>query len=81
MEPGFKAETSQERDAPRQNLAISAYRQLKHDIIRGRYAPEQKLLMSRLKEQYGASTGHCGKHSHSWSLTAWWWPLVSAATG
>ncbi|TVP46296.1 MAG: DNA-binding transcriptional regulator CsiR [Halomonas sp.] len=46
-----------EPGAPRQNLAISAYRQLKHDIIRGRYAPEQKLLMSRLKEHYGASTG------------------------
>tara|TARA_R110000824_G_scaffold3384_2_gene16106 strand:+ start:34619 stop:35323 length:705 start_codon:yes stop_codon:yes gene_type:complete len=46
-----------EKGAPRQNLAISAYQQLKHDIIRGRYAPEQKLLMSHLKEQYGASTG------------------------
>ncbi|SDN42586.1 DNA-binding transcriptional regulator CsiR [Vreelandella arcis] len=46
-----------EPDAPRQNLAIRAYRELKHDIIRGRYAPEQKLLMSRLKEYYGASTG------------------------
>ena len=46
-----------EKGAPRQNLAISAYQQLKHDIIRGLYAPEQKLLMSRLKEQYGASTG------------------------
>ena len=52
MESGFKASS-----APRQNLAISAYRQLKHDIIRGRYAPEQKLLMSHLKEHYGASTG------------------------
>jgi GntR family carbon starvation induced transcriptional regulator len=46
-----------EPNAPRQNLAISAYRQLKHDIIRGRYAPEQKLLMSHLKAHYGASTG------------------------
>ena len=46
-----------EKGAPRQNLAISAYQQLKHDIIRGRYAPEQKLLMSHLKEHYGASTG------------------------
>lgn len=57
MEPGCKEEIGSEKDAPRQNLAISAYRQLKHDIIRGRYAPEQKLLMSRLKEHYGASTG------------------------
>ncbi|MBQ0745496.1 MAG: DNA-binding transcriptional regulator CsiR [Marinobacter sp.] len=46
-----------ESDTPRQNLATNAYRQLKHDIIRGRYAPEQKLLMDRLKEHYGASTG------------------------
>jgi len=46
-----------ESDAPRQNLAIRAYRELKHDIIRGRYAPGQKLLMSRLKEHYGVSTG------------------------
>ena len=46
-----------ESDAPRQNLAIRAYRELKHDIIRGRYAPGQKLLMSRLKEYYGVSTG------------------------
>ena len=52
QESAFKAP-----EAPRQNLAISAYQQLKHDIIRGRYAPEQKLLMSRLKEHYGASTG------------------------
>ncbi|MGE6776931.1 DNA-binding transcriptional regulator CsiR [Vreelandella titanicae] len=57
MEPGFKEDNSRDKGAPRQNLAISAYRQLKHDIIRGRYAPEQKLLMSHLKEQYGASTG------------------------
>ena len=57
MEPGFIEGNSREKETPRQNLAISAYQQLKHDIIRGRYAPEQKLLMSRLKEQYGASTG------------------------
>lgn len=46
-----------EHVAPRQNLAISAYRELKHDIIRGRYAPGEKLLMSRLKTYYGVSTG------------------------
>ncbi|MCA1773571.1 MAG: DNA-binding transcriptional regulator CsiR [Halomonas sp.] len=46
-----------EPDAPRQNLAIRAYRKLKHDIIRGSFAPEQKLLMSRLKDDYGVSTG------------------------
>lgn len=46
-----------EPDTPRQNLATNAYRQLKQDIIRGRYAPEQKLLMDRLREQYGSSTG------------------------
>ncbi|BBI48638.1 hypothetical protein HORIV_10590 [Vreelandella olivaria] len=65
MEPGFKAETSQEKDAPRQNLAISAYRQLKHDIIRGRYAPEQKLLMSGLKSSTAPAPGHYGKRYHS----------------
>jgi len=46
-----------EPDTPRQNLATSAYHQLKQDIIRGRYAPEQKLVMGRLKEHYGSSTG------------------------
>lgn len=50
-------EIAMETEAPRQNLAINAYRTLKHDIIRGRYAPEEKLLMSRLKERYGVSTG------------------------
>lgn len=46
-----------ESDTPRQNLAANAYHHLKQDIIRGRYAPEQKLLMDRLREQYGSSTG------------------------
>ncbi|WP_252106834.1 MULTISPECIES: DNA-binding transcriptional regulator CsiR [unclassified Halomonas] len=42
---------------PRPNLAITAYRDLKRDIIRGRYHAGEKLLMSRLKEHYGLSTG------------------------
>ncbi|MCP1314856.1 MULTISPECIES: DNA-binding transcriptional regulator CsiR [unclassified Halomonas] len=42
---------------PRPNLAISAYRELKRDIIRGRYQAGEKLLMSLLKERYGLSTG------------------------
>ncbi|WP_447553890.1 DNA-binding transcriptional regulator CsiR [Vreelandella sp. EE22] len=42
---------------PRPNLAISAYRDLKRDIIRGRYQAGEKLLMSLLKEHYGLSTG------------------------
>ncbi|WP_447529664.1 DNA-binding transcriptional regulator CsiR [Vreelandella sp. TE19] len=42
---------------PRPNLAISAYRDLKRDIIRGRYPPGEKLLMSLLKTHYGVSTG------------------------
>ncbi|UYF99174.1 MULTISPECIES: DNA-binding transcriptional regulator CsiR [unclassified Halomonas] len=42
---------------PRPNLAINAYRDLKRDIIRGRYPAGEKLLMSRLKEHYGLSTG------------------------
>ncbi|MFG6667289.1 DNA-binding transcriptional regulator CsiR [Halomonas sp. HNIBRBA4712] len=41
----------------RPNLAISAYRDLKRDIIRGRFQAGEKLLMSRLKEHYGLSTG------------------------
>lgn len=57
MEPDAKEPVDREPSAPRQNLAISAYHQLKHDIIRGRYAPGQKLLMSHLKEHYSASTG------------------------
>lgn len=55
--PTFKEKNISEPSGPRQNLAISAYRQLKHDIIRGCYAPGQKLLMTHLKEHYGASTG------------------------
>lgn len=43
--------------APRPNLAISAYRQLKRDIIRGVYAPGEKLLMSRLKARYDLGVG------------------------
>lgn len=42
---------------PRQNLAISAYQQLKQDIIRGIHAPGEKLLMTRLKERYGLGVG------------------------
>tara|TARA_B100000678_G_scaffold261635_1_gene243266 strand:- start:1603 stop:2292 length:690 start_codon:yes stop_codon:yes gene_type:complete len=43
--------------SPRPNLAISAYQQLKSDIIRGVYAPGEKLLMSRLKVRYGLGIG------------------------
>lgn len=39
-------------DVARPNLAISAYRRLKQDIIRGVHAPGEKLLMSRLTAQY-----------------------------
>ncbi|GEN24596.1 DNA-binding transcriptional regulator CsiR [Halomonas cupida] len=42
---------------PRQNLAISAYHKLKQDIIRGVYAPGEKLLMARLKERYDLGVG------------------------
>ncbi|MBB3189050.1 DNA-binding transcriptional regulator CsiR [Halomonas cerina] len=41
----------------KQNLGISAYTWLKHDIIRGRFQPGEKLLMSRLKERYGLGIG------------------------
>lgn len=42
---------------PRQNLGISAYAWLKHDIIRGTFPPGEKLLMSRLKERYDLGIG------------------------
>ncbi|MFC3285226.1 DNA-binding transcriptional regulator CsiR [Litchfieldella rifensis] len=42
---------------PRQNLGISAYTWLKHDIIRGVFPPGDKLLMSRLKERYDLGVG------------------------
>ncbi len=44
-------------DSPKQNLAISAYRWLKQDIIRGVFAPGEKLLMARLKERYDLGVG------------------------
>lgn len=45
-------------DSPtRQNLGISAYAWLKHDIIRGVFRPGEKLLMSRLKERYDLGVG------------------------
>ena len=43
--------------SPRPNLAIAAYRQLKRDIIRGVYAPGEKLRMSHLKERYALGVG------------------------
>ncbi|MGO2132778.1 MAG: DNA-binding transcriptional regulator CsiR [Halomonas sp.] len=43
--------------APKQNLAISAYSRLKHDIIRSAFAPGEKLLMSKLKERYDLGVG------------------------
>lgn len=42
---------------PRQNLAISAYHNLKRDITRGLFRPGEKLLMSRLKERYDLGVG------------------------
>ncbi|RTR04953.1 DNA-binding transcriptional regulator CsiR [Halomonas nitroreducens] len=42
---------------PKQNLGISAYTWLKHDIIRGIFQPGEKLLMSRLKERYDLGIG------------------------
>lgn len=43
--------------APKQNLAISAYSWLKHDIIRGAFAPGEKLLMSKLRDRYELGVG------------------------
>ncbi|MBZ9560256.1 MULTISPECIES: DNA-binding transcriptional regulator CsiR [Modicisalibacter] len=45
------------RDVPRPNLAISAHQRLKRDIIRGVFAPGEKLLMSRLKARYELGVG------------------------
>ncbi|MBE2167760.1 MULTISPECIES: DNA-binding transcriptional regulator CsiR [unclassified Cobetia] len=41
----------------RPNLAVSAYQQIKQDIIRGVHTPGKKLLMSHLKERYGLGVG------------------------
>lgn len=40
-------------DAPRENLARTAYQQLKQDIIQSHFGPGEKLLMSSLKTRYG----------------------------
>ncbi|MCI0508817.1 GntR family transcriptional regulator [Chromohalobacter marismortui] len=45
------------RASPRPNLAIGAYRHLKRDIIRGVYAPGEKLRMSDLKTRYDLGVG------------------------
>ncbi|WP_298185430.1 DNA-binding transcriptional regulator CsiR [uncultured Pseudomonas sp.] len=41
----------------RENLAIRAYQLLKRDIIRGVFAPSEKLLMSTLKTRYDLGVG------------------------
>lgn len=40
-------------DTPRENLARTAYQQLKQDIIQSHFEPGKKLLMSTLKARYG----------------------------
>jgi GntR family carbon starvation induced transcriptional regulator len=40
-------------EAPRENLARTAYQQLKQDIIQSHFGPGEKLLMSTLKSRYG----------------------------
>ncbi|GGB35071.1 HTH-type transcriptional repressor CsiR [Oceanisphaera marina] len=40
-------------DIPRENLARTAYQQLKQDIIQSHFGPTEKLLMSTLKARYG----------------------------
>ncbi|MFP2768602.1 DNA-binding transcriptional regulator CsiR [Oceanisphaera sp. KMM 10153] len=39
-------------DAPRENLARTAYQQLKQDIIQSHFGPGEKLLMTTLKSRY-----------------------------
>lgn len=41
----------------RSPTALEVYRHLKADIIRGVYAPQEKLLMSRLKASYATGVG------------------------
>jgi len=44
-------------DASQSPTALEAYRQLKRDIVRGHYAPTEKLAMSQLKSRYGIGVG------------------------
>lgn len=46
-----------EATSSRENLAIRGYESLKRDIIRGVFAPGEKLLMSALKTRYGLGVG------------------------
>ncbi|WP_110641616.1 DNA-binding transcriptional regulator CsiR [Salinicola sp. CPA57] len=41
----------------RSPTALEVYQRLKADVIRGAYAPQEKLLMSRLKTRYGTGVG------------------------
>ncbi|HSC85367.1 MAG TPA: DNA-binding transcriptional regulator CsiR [Pseudomonas sp.] len=43
--------------SPRENLAIRGYAPLKRDILRGVFAPGEKLLMSALQQRYGLGVG------------------------
>jgi GntR family transcriptional regulator, carbon starvation induced regulator len=42
---------------PPRSLIESAYRQLRHDIIQGRYGPGEKLRVQHLKDTYQVSSG------------------------
>jgi len=44
-------------DASQSQTALEAYRHLKRDIVRGNYAPTEKLAMSHLKSRYGIGVG------------------------
>lgn len=41
----------------KENLGVRAYRQLKSDIIKGQFRPDEKLRMSVLRERYDFGTG------------------------
>ncbi len=43
--------------AAQSQTALEAYRHLKRDIVRGTYAPTEKLAMSHLKSRYGIGVG------------------------
>lgn len=55
--PDLRKDDVMEASSSRENLAIRGYELLKRDIIRGLFAPGEKLLMSALKERYALGVG------------------------
>ncbi|MCL7929733.1 DNA-binding transcriptional regulator CsiR [Halomonas llamarensis] len=51
------ASGSDEQADAKENLGVRAYKQLKNDIIKGAFRPDEKLRMSALKERYDLGIG------------------------